>query len=177
MEEMIVPSQQRNEEHKTEATRFLNMRGVLMMKESRDVDSVKDKYGVKINIGTLIISSKVSNKSAISYSITFEMADQQGHTSANAHLDYNETEEFINAFSFIFDTAKQMQSIEKDYTEVLYVSKDGITFGFYQMTGQPQQPFFKFGHKSAFLSFEKLDAVRQAVETAKAHLVNHGADV
>lgn len=177
MEEMIVPTKrQATEEPKTEATRFLNMRGVLMIKESRDFGSVKDEYGKKISISTLIISSTLSNKSDISHSITFEMIDEHGETIGNAHLDYNESDEFIKAFGFIYQTARQMQLTQRDYTEVIYVSKDGITFGFYQMTGQ-QQAFFKFNYQSAFLSFDKMDTIRQAVEGAKTHLVSRGAEV
>jgi hypothetical protein len=45
-------------------------------------------------------------------------------------LDYDEIAEVIEALGFIDDVAKKMFGQQRDYTEVNYLTKDNLKFGF-----------------------------------------------
>ncbi|HEV2862691.1 MAG TPA: hypothetical protein VGX48_16875 [Pyrinomonadaceae bacterium] len=178
MSNIVLNEKRKADEPQTEAARFLARRGVLMMKEFREIGTIRCEYGKKIAIKTLVITSAVMTTGNISHSIAFDLIDEDGRESDSAFLDFDETEEFINAFDFITTRAKQMSAEVRDYTEVIYISKDGITFGYYQSEGV-QQPFVRLGSYSdtTFLSFQWLQSMKQALEMAKSHLISRGAEI
>jgi hypothetical protein len=178
MSNMALNEKRKADEPQTEAARFLARRGVLMMKEFREIGTIRCEFSKKIVIKTMVITSAVMTKGNISHSISFDLIDEDGRESDSALLDFDETEEFINAFDFIATRASQMRNEVRDYTEVIYISKDGITFGYYQSEGV-QQPFVRLRSNgdTTFLSFQWLHAMKQALETAKAHLISRGAEI
>lgn len=178
MSNIAINEKHKADEPQTEAARFLARRGVLMMKEFREIGTIRCEYGKKITIKTLVITSAVMTKGNVSHSIAFDLVNEDGIEVDNAYLDFDETEEFISAFDFIATRAKQMSNEVRDYTEVVYISKDGITFGYYQHEGH-QQPFIRLHSYSdtAFLSFQWLQSLKRALETAKSHLISRGAEI
>jgi hypothetical protein len=70
-----------------------------------------------------------------------------------------------------------MATERRDYTEVIYATKDNIQFGFFQDTGGDQKGFIMLNrHTHFFISVDKFEAVREVLRKAAEHLVNEGAD-
>jgi len=165
-----------SEEHGTNVGRFLAKRGLLLMKESRDVAAVRCDYGNKLIVSTLILSTAKSTRGNTSYGIRFGHTDEEGIERESAFLDFDEIEELIGAFEFVDNLARQMLNEQRDYTEVTYSTKDNIKFGFYQSEGQ-QQAFIDVGGygNSVFLDVDKLQSLKRTIQTATQHLVSKGA--
>jgi glutaredoxin-related protein len=174
------PKPNENEETGTNVKRFLSMRGTLMMKEFRDVNVIKCEYGKKINIATVIISTMATTtkRSEIRYGIKFEALDEDGQDAGTAFMDFDEFDELISALEYINKLAQEMFNQQRDYTEVHFITKDNIKFGFFQQEGR-QLGFIELdnyrGH--AFLSLPMLDFVRKNVVFAKDFLLSKGATV
>jgi hypothetical protein len=175
----MLPTQAREktEEKATNVGRFLAKRGILMVKEFRDMLAVSGDYGGKIRIASVILSSAKSTHGDVQYGIKLEQTDEDGDIRASGFLDYDELPEIISAFDFLDGVAQQMVDQERDYTEVTYLTKDNLKFGFYQMEGE-QQAFVDVGGygQSLFLLVSSLQLLKESIEAAKAHLISRGAD-
>lgn len=175
----LVPPRKEGDtgERGTNVGRFLAKRGLLLMKESRDFGAVRCDYGDKISISTLILSSAKSTRGNTSYGIRFGHADEEGVERESAFLDFDEIDEFVGAFDFVDNLARQMLNQQRDYTEITYSTKDNIKFGFYQAEGQ-QHAFIDVGGygNSAFLDVGKLQTLKRIIQAATQHLVSRGAD-
>jgi hypothetical protein len=179
MADLIRHEQSREDgESGTNVGRFLAKRGLLLMKESREIGTVKCDYGKKIAISSLLISaaSSASSRGETNFGIRVEESDEYGQVQGGAFLDFDELAEFIGALSFVDNIAKQMLQQQRDYTEITYSTKDNVRFGFYQSHGQ-QQGFLdiKGYGDSVFLSIDKLQTAKQLVETARKYLLSRGA--
>jgi len=174
----MVPltKEEKTEEKSTNVGRFLAKRGVLLVKEFRELSAVKGEYGDRVNVSTLILSSAKSTRGDVQYGIKLEHVNEEGEMQASGFLDYDEIAEVIGAFDFIHGVAEKMFGQPRDYTEVTYLTKDNLKFGFYQSEGQ-QQAFIDVGGygQSLFLSVAKLQNLKKSIEAAKAHLITRGA--
>lgn len=159
---------------------FLASRGLLIIKEFRPINVVKCEYGTRINLETAIISTMASATipGKVSYGVKFEMQDTQGDEQGSAFLDLDEFDEVISALEFINKLALEMANQQRDYTEVNFVTKDDIKFGFFQSEGR-QLAFTKlqsYGN-SAYLNLNMLKFVKENLEWAKSYLISRGAVV
>jgi hypothetical protein len=162
----------------TKINRFLANRGVIIIKEIREIGSMKCDYGVKLKAETVILataksSTKVSQKS---FGIRLESIFSEDDEFA-AYLDYDETEEFSNAITFVFEAAQRIACEKRDYTEAVFSTKDDISVGFYQDLDQDQKAFLRLGSgsRSIFMSVPFLLSVKKLVDAARAHLIKKGA--
>ena len=174
----MVPSQkeEKDEEKSTNVGRFLAKRGVLLVKEFRDMPAVKGEYG-KINVSTVILSAAQSTRGNVQYGMKLEHIEDDGSTRASGFLDYDEIAEIIGAFDFINDVAQKMFGQQRDYTEVTYSTKDNLHFGFYQLHGEQQGYIDLSGYgQSLFMTVDRLQSLKRSIEAAKAHLISRGAD-
>ncbi|MCC7451202.1 MAG: hypothetical protein IT324_27575 [Anaerolineae bacterium] len=162
----------------TEFKKSLSIRGSLLMKEMRDIGKVECKYGKIISVGTAILTILDSRIKSKSYSIRLEQIDKNDETEGSAFLDFDEIEEFLKALLYIDNVARKIANQDRDYTELIYSTKDNIQFGFFH-NERNQQPFIRIsaGIELAFLSFEALRTFRQQVEISRDHLVQQGAKV
>lgn len=167
-----------NDESGTNVKRFLSTRGLLLMKEFRDINIIKCQYGVKINISTAIISTMASatSRNEVKYGIRFEATDEDGREAGSSFLDFDEFDELVAALDFVNSLAQQMINQQRDYTEVNFITKDNIKFGFYQSEGN-QLGFINLdGYgDSAFVTIPMLEFVKKNIEFAKSYLVSRGA--
>jgi hypothetical protein len=94
-------------------------------------------------------------------------------------LDADEIEEFLGAMTYIQELAKSIAGQERDYTELTYSSKDNVRVGFYQGNKVNRQAYFDAGGngRSVYLNFERLATLKQAIESARDHLVSRGATI
>jgi hypothetical protein len=175
----MVPSKkdEKSEDKSTNVGRFLAKRGILLIKEFRDMLPVRGEYGGKLGIASVTLSSAKSIRGDVQYGIKFEHLDDESNIRASGFLDYDEVAEVIGAFDFLNGVAGQMINQERDYTEVTYSTKDNLKFGFYQLQGH-QQGFIDVGGygESLFMSVSNLQLIRKSIDAATQHLVSRGAE-
>lgn len=180
MNELIPTEQSKGkEESGTNVGRFLAKRGLLLMRESREIGTVKCDYGNRIIISSLIISAASASliRGETSFGVRFDLTDENGQAQGGAFLDLDELDELIAALNFVGTLAKDLLNQERDYTEVAYSTKDNMRFGFYQLHGQQQAFIDVTGYgNSIFISVLKLQSVRQTIENAMKHLLSRGAE-
>jgi hypothetical protein len=162
----------------TKINRFLANRGVIIIKETKEIGTIKCAYGGKLKAETMILataksSTKISEKS---FGIRLETTDSKEHEST-ALLDFDESEEFSNAITFIHEASLRIVSEKRDYTEATFNTKDHIQIGFYQSTDQTQQAFVRLGARGEliFVPITSLPTVKKLIDAARAHLIKKGA--
>jgi hypothetical protein len=98
------------DESGTNVKRFLSTRGLLIMKEFKDINVVKCHYGKKINISTAIISTMASPtiRNKVEYGVRFELIAEDEREAGMAFLDFDELDELISALDFVNSLAQQM---------------------------------------------------------------------
>ena len=162
----------------TTVGKFLANRGIIIIKEIRDVGTLKCEHGAKLHAETLILSTaKSSTKIAEkTFGIRLERI-MDGETEDRATLDFDEAEEFCNAVQFMVEAAQKIATGRTDYIEVCFSTKDSIQVGFYQTTDREQQAFIKLGDRaeSTFLEVDSLPSFKKLVEAARSHLLQKGA--
>jgi hypothetical protein len=164
-------------EKSTNLGRFMTKRGILLMKEFRQIGIASGDYGDRIVVSTLIISQARSTKGNVQFGIRFEHYDDAGDLRDSGFLDYDEIAELMGALDFVDTLAGQMVTQKRDYTEINYLTKDNLKFGFFQ-SNDGQQAFVDISGygRSLFLSLGELQDLKQTIGRAKEHLVSKGAD-
>jgi hypothetical protein len=159
-----------DDESGPEVKKFLARRGQLLMKEFREFGTITSEWGTKIGVSGAVISLGKLPAAITKFGVRLEQTSFDPHDEALAFIDYDELEEFLDAFTFLSTVARKFIEMNCDYTEVSYSTKDDVTIGFLQKEKAPatisasQQPFFRIGsHTFAFLSFEKLDQLKSAI--------------
>lgn len=177
MNGMLETREPPKEAKSTNVGQFLAKRGIILVKEFRDILAVKGEYGGKIDVATVVLSSAKSTRGDVQFGVKLEHIDSNGDTRGSGFLDYDELDELIGAFDFVDGVASQMKGQLRDYTEVTYSTKDNMKFGFYQSEGQ-QQAFVDVGGygESLFISLPRLKQLQQSIEAAKSHLLSRGAE-
>lgn len=178
MSAMIPADKEKTSEEKsTNVGRFLARRGVLMVKEMREMTAVKGDFGGRIEISSIILSSAPSNAGDVQFGVRLEQFDDEGDSQGSGFLDFDELSELIGALDFIAGVASKMLHEQRDYTEVTYQTKDNLKFGFYQMEGD-QRAFANIDSYRGmmFLSLNRLQSLKKSIEAAKIYLVSRGAD-
>jgi hypothetical protein len=162
----------------TKINRFLANTGVIIIKETKEIGTIKCNHEAKLKAETMILttaksSTKVSRKS---FGIRLEVTDSEQHKSS-ALLDFDESEELSNAITFIHEASQRIVTEKRDYTEATFNTKDNIQIGFYQTVDQEQQAFVQLGTRGEmiFIPVSSLPTVKKLIEAARAHLIKKGA--
>src|SRR5258705_6863740 len=116
----------------TNIGKFLVKRGSLIVTETRLIGKLQCELQKYVHITTMIIYSVASSnllRGNVMYGVRLEQDGEDGETAAMAHLDYDELGEFAKAAGFLEAIAKKVPPKGKDYTEVVYNTKDGVRFG------------------------------------------------
>jgi hypothetical protein len=160
----------------TKAGKFLARRGVLLLKEFREIGKMVDNYGAKMIMKTFIVSIAKSSttKPDITYSVCLEQANDRQE--ASALMDYEEVEELDKALQYIGKLAVRLSNEKRDYTEVICRTKDSVQFGFYQQKNGSQQAFINLNSRSHFfVPIPAFEDFRELLGQASAHLASRGA--
>jgi hypothetical protein len=169
------PSQGRTESE-TNVGRFLAQRGLLFMRESKEIGVVRGE-GQEIQIETLILTCAKSSEQAgeVNYGLSLKVTDSSGDARA-AFVDFDELDELLSAFTYIEQVAKKMAGEKRDETEIAYLTKDNIQFGIHH-NKYDQKGFIRVsGHGSyGFLSIERLQDFKSYIRSAMNHLKSKGA--
>lgn len=174
----VIAALPAHESEGTNVRRFLAQRGVLVIRESRDIGRLKGQYSDSINIASVLFSIIKGTTQDATFGVQLERIDSDGNTESSAFLDFDELAELIEAFDFISSVAPKMAREQRDYTEVSYSTKDNVKFGFYQKDGQQLAFVNVQAHgDSTFLPVEKLQQMKQSLVNAQTHLISRGAAV
>jgi len=165
------------DESGSDVKRFLTTRGTLLVKEFRDVNTIKLDYGYQLNLSTAIIKSmqRSASPGTTTFGVRFEHFDPDQNVNT-AFLDYDETEELIAAIECINKMALEMTPEERDYVEVNFITKDGIKFGFYRQFGQNQAFMYLSNIGDIIpLTLQKVAFIGKNVEYCRQYLISKGA--
>ena len=161
----------------TNISHFMAHRGAVIIKETRPIGFVNGMYDAILNVETLILTIVKAGKQNVVYGIVFRHNSSDGKEKSAAHLDFDEIEELINALDFIGKTAAEILEAERDYTELIYATKDDAKFGFFQKAAT-QTAFVLLSRLfTMFLTLDALDDIKIILQAAKKHLVEKGAQV
>jgi hypothetical protein len=179
MSEIVADSESGGKERaRTIIGQFLAHSGVIIIKETREIGTLKCEEGKKVSAETLTLATAKGSKKMLgkTFGIRLEAPLDDGG-SQSAVLDYEETEEFSKAIHFLYESAQRLAPMKLDHTEATFSTKDKIKVGFYQSTDQRQLAFIQLGNHGDFCFFQvsALPAFRKLIEAARSYLVLKGA--
>lgn len=141
------------------------------MKEMRSTAHVAPNFGATLEVSALISVRVKGSSRDITTGVKFEQAETSSAHGVSAFVDLDEIDELLNACTFIRSTAAGMANERRDYTEVLYSTRDDFTIGFYQDDAK-QQAFVRLGTigRSLHFGIRALDEIQSAIVLAIRHV-------
>jgi hypothetical protein len=172
----ITPIETNETEVGTNVGRFALRRGHLIMKELKPIATVNCEYNQKIRIETLILSVVNTSQQDRSFGVRLEHFNEDEQSESLGFMDFDEIDEVTGALKFIGQLTIQMQAQQRDYTEVTYVTRGSVKFGFYLSNGS-QQCFIDVsgGGRLVFLAKRTLELLNEALTISATHLRSRGA--
>jgi hypothetical protein len=179
MSESVADSEDRGSDRaRTAIGQFLTHRGVIIIKETREIGSLKCEQGKKVAAETMTLATAKGSRKMLAkiFGIRLEATLDDGGT-RSAVLDFEEAEEFCNALYFLHEAALRLAPLKTDHTEATYSTRDMIQVGFYQSTEQEQLAFVQLGESGDFCFFQvaALLSFKRLIEAARSYLVVRGA--
>lgn len=164
------------DEYHTNVERFLARRGLLVIKESREIGRQLCDAMTWISVETLILSIAKETSGDITYGVRFAREVNFTHL-GDALLDFGELPEFIEAIDFIIAAASRVVEQHTDQIELRYLTNGGIGIGFEQIEGKKYAYLdLPGGAGKANLSLDhNFPELKKLVESAYRHLVTRGA--
>ena len=161
----------------TNLRNFMAHRGAIIVKEIRNIGKLEAQYNAKLEVETLILRVVREKKDNLIYGIVLKHIDEKGRDESTVNLDFDEIDELVNAIDFIKNTSNDLMGTQRDYTEVMYATKDNAKLGFFQNLGS-QTAFISLNNRSSmFLDVNRIGEVQNILRTARAHLVTAGAEI
>lgn len=175
--ESIVDQQKRQEEG-TNLRQFLTRRGVVLIKETRNIGRSVGLYRDSLLVSTTVLALVKGQHKDMSYGIRVERQNDEEQTESSVYLDFDEVAELVDAFDFIKGSATNMAEQRRDYTEVTYSTKDGAQIGFFQNSGK-QQYFIHLtpDGEMTFLSDIEFQRLKLILLKGREHLLSRGATI
>src|SRR3954447_24421231 len=140
MSEIVADSEDRGSERpRTIIGQFLAHRGVIIIKETREIGALKCEQGRKVSAETLMLATARGSRKRLgkTFGIRLEAIHDDGGTQS-AVLDYDETEELCHAVQFLYEASLRLAPLKTDHTEATFSTRDMIKVGFYHSTEQKQ---------------------------------------
>jgi hypothetical protein len=177
--EIVADSEDRGSERpRTIIGQFLAHRGVIIIKETREIGALKCEQGGKVAAETLMLATARGGRQRLgkTFGIRLEAVHDDGGTQS-AVLDYDETEEFCNAIQFLYEASLRLAPLKTDHTEATFSTRDLIKIGFYHSTEQKQLAFIQLGERGDFCFFQvaSLLSFKRLIEAARTYLLLKGA--
>jgi hypothetical protein len=179
MSEIVADSEERGPERpRTIIGRYLAHRGVIIIKETREIGALKCEQGRKVAAESLMLATARGGQKRLgkTFGIRLEAIHDDGGAQS-AVLDYDETEEFCNAIQFLYEASVRLAPLKTDHTEATYSTRDLIKVGFYHSTEQKQLAFLQVGDRGDFCFFQvaSLLSFKRLIEAARSYLLLKGA--
>ena len=169
---MSDETHQTPEQEGTDVRRFLLTRGHMLLKEFKPIGNVACSYGQRVDGTVMSISVGDSGISSSVHGLKLEEVRPDGSIDDSNFLDADELSELVDAIGYIRDAARSMLGQSRDYTEAIYVSKDGVKIGFYQSDTGDQLGFVDVGGdgKMVFMPVDNLGMIADLVKQASAFI-------
>lgn len=165
------------ENNGTNLRNFMAHRGAIIVKEMKNIGKFSAEYDNQLEVETLILRVVREKKDNVIYGVVLKHVDENGRYEATVNLDFDEIDELVSAIDFIKNTSSQLLGTQRDYTEVIYATKDDARIGFFQNLGS-QTAFISLNNRaSIFLNISKIDDIQRLLRVAKSHLISSGAEV
>lgn len=160
----------------TNLGRFLAQRGLLLMKEWHNFGTLDCKVAL-LTIKSVIIAIARTQGGERQYGLSMEAYLGGTQHTDNAFIDFDELDGLVGALVYFRAVAQKLAGQQRDYTEFIFTTKDGIRLGFYQTEEREQKAFVDLSGvgRNVFFSTKKLDELRDKIEEAKRYLVSRGA--
>ena len=164
---MIASAQGENEgepkEPPTKLEAFLAKKGNLIVKDFYKLGEVAGRYGSKIEFSALVIYEPGQESQRIR-GLKIDITEGGKYERSNtSFLDLEEIESLSKALEYMGDLSAKWQNIKKEYTEVVFSTKDDFNIGFYQI-GSEQASFSTIGYIGKatcfFFSMQDLNSVK-----------------
>ncbi len=164
---MIASAQGENEgepkEPPTKLEAFLAKKGNLIVKDFYKLGEVAGRYGSKIEFSALVIYEPGQESQRIR-GLKIDITEGGKYERSNtSFLDLEEIESLSKALEYMGDLSAKWQNIKKEYTEVVFSTKDDFNIGFYQI-GSEQVSFSTSGYIGEatcfFFSMQDLNSVK-----------------
>lgn len=156
---------------------FMASRGAIIVKEMRNIGKFCAEYNNYLEVETLILRMVREKKDTVIYGIVLKHIDENGRDEASVNLDFDEIDELVSSIDFIKNTSNELIGVHRDYTEVIYATKDNARIGFFQNLGSQTAFISLSSQASMFLDISKIGEVQGMLRTAKSHLVSSGAEI
>ncbi|MCI0331520.1 MAG: hypothetical protein L0196_11365 [candidate division Zixibacteria bacterium] len=152
----------------TKVEAFLSKKGTLVIKDFYKLSEISGNYATSMNFSALnaYIPGQESEKTqGLKIEIEEEGTYRQTHSS---FLDIEEIESLSKAISYMANLIDQWKGSTKDYSEIMFSTKDDFKIGFYQK----ESKFTAFassgiiGQTSCFFSVEQLPSIKTIADQA-----------
>lgn len=161
----------------TDLRNFMASRGAIIVKEMRNIGKFSAEYSNYLEVETLILRVVREKNDSMVYGVVLKHIDENGRDEASVNLDFDEIDELVSSIDFIKNTSNELMGAQRDYTEVIYATKDNARIGFFQNLGS-QTAFISLSNRaSMFLDISKISEVQGMLRVAKSHLVSSGAEI
>jgi len=151
---------------------FLAKKGKLIVKDFYKLGTLKGKYGAIIELSALIIYEP-GHESERMRGLKIEITESGRYEKSNSSfLDVEEVDAFVKSISYLSDASITWKKENKEYSEVIFSTKDDFSFGFYQKENE-QNCFAESGYigkASCFFEVEDFALLKEISEKAKIML-------
>ena len=179
--EIATPHQQRHNRRErdtnTRLGQFIARNGVILIAERRDFGSVRLSPAGVVGVNSLIIGSAKEETTTVEYGVQIHCAEAPEHFDKTRYIDFDEIEELLAALQYIDQLSMSVLSKDLDDTEVIYITRDRLAFGFGQFKTIGQPFFIRFDdfedliilHDTSFMNLTR------KIRKAANHLSGRGA--
>lgn len=123
---------------------FLGKKGELIVKDFYKLGEVAGRYGSKIEFSVLVIYEPGKESQRIR-GLKIKVSEGGRYERSNtSFLDLEEIESLSKALEYMGELSARWKDIKKEYTEVVFSTKDDFRIGFYQ-TGNELTAFSSSG--------------------------------
>lgn len=162
----------KQKEPTTKIGAFLAKKGKLIVKDFYRLGTLKGQYGSSIQLSALVIFEPGHERDRIR-GLKIEITESGRYEKSNScFLDMDEIDAFAKSISYLAETSAAWKTTPKEYTEVIFSTKDDFKFGFYQKENE-QTCFAESGYvgkTNCFFNVEDFTTLKQIVEKANTVL-------
>lgn len=164
-----------NESPRTELGAFLAKRGTLVVKQFRKVGSLNGLYQTSADFDAISIYSPGTFESRLNGVRITLTSRAEYERQEDVFLDIDEIDSLSSAMVYTKQVADEWQGQSREYTEVLFTTKDNFRIGFFQVE-KKQQAFARcgFGQGVSLYLIETSDllAIRAICDNAKKYFAS-----
>lgn len=127
-----IKKESKTKEASTKMEAFLSKKGKLIVKNTYMLGEVSGRYGAKIKFDAMVLFEPGHENQKIR-GIKIEVFSGDKYEQSDiSFLDLEEIESLSDAIKYMSDLLIKWEGIDKEYTEVIFSTKDDFKTGFYQ---------------------------------------------